>query len=342
MSAELLERLVPAIEAHLTSVTGGPATVRGLTPLLGGACQDNLRVDVTLEGEPAGERTLVLRSDAPTSLPDSIDRAAEMRVIQAAVSQGVLTPDVHWPAQGLVREGAHAYFMDWREGIAIGRKVVSSPELEAARATLPASLAAELARIHSITPQTHPELVDALGPAPSDPAAWLLDRLRETVDGLPEPRPPLEYALRWLRDQAPAPAEVTLVHSDFRTGNFLVTPEGLSAVLDWEFAHWSHPLEDVAWITVRDWRFGKLDLPVGGFALREPFHTAYTEASGRKIDPEALHFWEVLGNVRWAAGSLHQGERYRSGAQRDLELIAIARRAVEMEFEALRLIERGP
>jgi hypothetical protein len=38
---------------------------------------------------------------------------------------------------------------------------------------------------------------------------------------------------------------------------------------------------------------------------------------------------------------VYQGERYLSGDESDLELIAIARRAVEMEFEAIRLIERG-
>jgi len=55
-----------------------------------------------------------------------------------------------------------------------------------------------------------------------------------------------------------------------------------------------------------------------------------------------VHFWEVMGNVRWAAASLHQGERYMSGGDADIELVAVARRAIEMEYEALRLIERGP
>jgi hypothetical protein len=48
-----------------------------------------------------------------------------------------------------------------------------------------------------------------------------------------------------------------------------------------------------------------------------------------------------MGNVRWGVGSVMQGERYLSGEESDLELIAIARRAVEMEYEALRLIEKG-
>ena len=49
----------------------------------------------------------------------------------------------------------------------------------------------------------------------------------------------------------------------------------------------------------------------------------------------------MLGNLRWAAGAVYQGERYLCGEQRDLELLAIGRRSAEMEWEAMRLIERG-
>jgi len=70
-------------------------------------------------------------------------------------------------------------------------------------------------------------------------------------------------------------------------------------------------------------------------------HEAYAKASGRVVDEATVLWWEVIGNLRWALGSVHQGERYLSGEQTDLELIAIARRNVEMEFEALRLIRRG-
>lgn len=144
-----------------------------------------------------------------------------------------------------------------------------------------------------------------------------------------------------MSERAPTNEEIVLVHGDFRTGNFMVTPDGLSALLDWEFAHLGSPWEDVAWVSVRDWRFNRLDKPIGGFAAREPFYEAYAAASGRAIDLAQIYWWEIYGNVRWAVGSLFQGERYLSGQSRDLELIAIARRSVEMEYEALRLIQRG-
>jgi aminoglycoside phosphotransferase (APT) family kinase protein len=134
---------------------------------------------------------------------------------------------------------------------------------------------------------------------------------------------------------------VTLVHGDFRVGNFMVGPDGLRAVLDWEFSHWGTPAEDLAWIAVRDWRFGVLDRPIGGIASRAPFYEAYARESGRKVDRDEVHYWEVAGNLRWAVASLHQGLRFFAG-DRDIELLAVARRALEMEYEALRLIDRGP
>ena len=158
---------------------------------------------------------------------------------------------------------------------------------------------------------------------------------------MPVVYPAVEFAIAWLGQRLPKTEENVLVHGDFRTGNFMVTPDGLSALLDWEFSHFGSPYEDLAWISVRDWRFNRLDKPIGGFAPRAPFYAAYEAASGRKVDLEQVLWWEICGNLRWAVGSTFQGERYLSGEERDLELIAIARRNVEMEFEALRLIRRG-
>lgn len=322
------ERIRSAVEAH-------GASLLSVKPLHGGACQENFKVELTLSGKPS---TMALRSDAKTSLPGSIQRKAEYAVIQAAVAAGVKTPVARWLSPGLLREGADAYFLDWVSGEAIGRRVVRNPELAGARQKLPAELATTLARLHTVTPATAALPLDV---PKTSPAKTALDSINVMMDGLPGVYPAVEFALQWLAARIPAEREVVLVHGDFRTGNFMVTPEGLSAVLDWEFSRWGSPYEDLAWISVRDWRFNRLDLPVGGFSKRAPFYEAYEHASGRRVDEATVLWWEIVGNLRWALGSVHQGERYLSGEQTDLELIAIARRNVEMEFEALRLIRRG-
>ena len=324
----------PRVERIGAALAKHGASLHEVKPLHGGACQENFRVELTLDGQPL---RLALRSDAPTSLPSSIRRSAEFAVISAAVAAGVKTPAPRWLEPGLLRDGSDAYFLEWVVGEAIGRRVVRNPELEAARAKLPEQLAQTLARLHTVTPQvTLPFPVP-----PHGPARAALDDLRGMLDRSPGVYPSVEYALRWLGDRLPAREETVLVHGDFRTGNFMVTPEGLSAVLDWEFSHWGSPYEDLSWISVRDWRFNRLDRPIGGIGARAPFYAAYEAASGRQVDPAQVLWWEICGNLRWAVGSVFQGERYLSGAERDLELIAIARRNVEMEFDALRLIRRG-
>jgi aminoglycoside phosphotransferase (APT) family kinase protein len=339
-----IDELRARIEAHLAVAAQSAAQVGTLEKLAGGACQDNYVVVVRFGSGPfEGERKMVLRSDARTALPGSLDRAREHDVIHAAVGVGVRTPDARWLARDLVRPKSHAYFLDWVEGEAIGRRVVGSPKLAGARLRLVDECASELAKIHTITPASHSSLFEG-GPGPAmtgNAATDGLAFLRGMLDTLVEPRPALELGYRWLRENAPSRTENTVVHGDFRTGNLMVTPEGLSAVLDWEFAHWGTPAEDLAWMCLRDWRFGQLRLAAGGFAPRARLYEEYERASGRRVDPREVKYWEVMGNVRWAAASLHQGERYLSGGDSDIELVGVARRAIEMEYEALRQLSRG-
>ncbi len=325
-----------ALAEHLERASGGGVTVRAIEPLGGGACQDNYRVEVTFQaGERAGDHVMALRSDAVKSLPGSLHRGQEHDVINAAARAGVRTPRAWFLGEGVVRPGARAYLLDWVEGTAIGRRVLRDADLAEARKGLTRVVATELAKIHAVTPATPgaPSL-----PEPPDMLAFT----RAMIEAMKVARPALYLALSWLVDHTPAPRPRALVHGDYRTGNFMVAKDGLTGILDWEFAHWGSPAEDIAWIMLRTWRFGQDKKRVGGFGSRGEFMAAYEAAGGARVDPSEIHFWEVLGNVRWAAGCALQGERYLSGEESDLELIAIPRRGVEMEFEALRLIERGP
>ncbi len=332
-----MDELRIRIEAAVAEQAGAPVRVLELAPVAGGACQENYRVVLQVADGPP--ETVALRGDAQVSLPGSVGRAVEFAVVEAAAAGGVPTPHPRWLCRDLVRRGADAWFMDWVEGTAIGARVVRHPSLVAARAALPGQLARALAAVHRITPATHPGL--PLAPVP-DPVDDALVGLRGMLNELPRPRPALELAFRWLVAHRPSAGETTLLHGDFRTGNFMVDPSGLVAVLDWEFTRWGDPLEDIGWLCMRDWRFGALDKPAGGVADRATFYRAYSEASGRPVDPARIHFWEVAGNVRWAAAAVFQGERYLSGGSEDLEMLAIPLRVPEMEWEALRLLELGP
>jgi aminoglycoside phosphotransferase (APT) family kinase protein len=134
-----------------------------------------------------------------------------------------------------------------------------------------------------------------------------------------------------------------VVHGDFRVGNFMVGIKGLKGIVDWEYSHIGDPIEDLAWLCLRDWRYGNGQLKLGGIAPnREPFIQAYERVSGRKIDRKAVDFWEIVGNLRWAVAGLTQANRHLSGGEESVELASLGRRSAEMQLEMLRLIgEQG-
>ena len=132
---------------------------------------------------------------------------------------------------------------------------------------------------------------------------------------------------------------VVLCHRDFRTGNYMVEDGRLTGILDWEFAGWGEPEEDIAWFCAKCWRFGAVDLEAGGIAPREPFTEAYEEASGRTLDSSRVAYWEVMAHVRWAVIACQQAARHLSGLEESLELALTQHVVPELELEVLRLTE---
>jgi aminoglycoside phosphotransferase (APT) family kinase protein len=117
----------------------------------------------------------------------------------------------------------------------------------------------------------------------------------------------------------------------------MVDEHGLTGILDWEFCAWGDPMSDLGWFCARCWRFGRDDREAGGIAPRAPFYRGYERASGRRVDPEAVAYWEVMAHIRWAVIALQQGERHLSGGEASLDLALTGRIAAELEHEVLRL-----
>jgi len=338
--ADLRERLGRFIARQV----GGAVTVTRLQPIAGGASRESWLVDVTVEsGSEAGEHALVMRRDLGSEMQlEALSREAEFKLLQMAQQAGVTVPRPRWLGADPTLLERPFFLMDRVEGESIGPRVVRLPELAEARARLPEQMAEELARIHRIGHS--PRDLDFLpGPAPEEnPARHNVAALRELAAGLDIFNPAYELAFRWLERNAPRCAQMTLVHGDFRIGNMIVGPQGLRAVIDWEFAHRGDPAEDLAWPCVRDWRFGNDGLTFGGIGRREDFLAAYERAAGHTVDPKAVRYWEIMGNVKWAVGCQSQANRHLSGRDPGVELASLGRRAAEMELEFLTLIEQAP
>ena len=139
--------------------------------------------------------------------------------------------------------------------------------------------------------------------------------------------------------QLPVQESVLFVHGDFRIGNLMVSPSELIGVLDWEFAHVGDPAEDLAWLSVRAWRFGNDAARLGGIGQIEPYLEHYNALTNRNITLEQLFYWEVMGNVKWAVGALTQARRHLDGHERSVELAVLGRLCAEMELELLDLLK---
>ncbi len=327
------------LEGFLIEKLGRGVHLCGARQLTGGASRDTWTVDAILEG--AGQKlNLVVRRDmGGRIMEDALERVGEFAVLLRAQEGGVLVPRPRWVCGDESVLGAPFLIMDRLEGESVGRRILREPGLAKARQKLPAQMGEQLARIHALS-------LDGLDflprPAPGQsPAQAALERTAAQLHAMDEPHPVLELVLRWLGRHAPACPRPVLAHGDFRVGNLMVGPEGLVGVFDWEFAHVGDPAEDLAWPCVKAWRFGQDDLKLGGLGQPEEFFAAYEKASGRKVDREAVRFWELLGNVRWAVGCVVQAHRHLSGQAVSVELASLGRKTCEMELELLDQIAQG-
>ncbi len=110
-------------------------------------------------------------------------------------------------------------------GTAQGRQITTDPLLETAIAgRSPRASGEELARIQTIRPPRRDldflPALGAAGPSGRSPGSAPIST------AIPQPRPVLEWAIRWLETHLPEPLPPVLCHRDFRTGNYLLAWDG--------------------------------------------------------------------------------------------------------------------
>jgi aminoglycoside phosphotransferase (APT) family kinase protein len=310
----------------------GATGVTGAAKLSGGASQETWTFDIV---HPDGNVGAILRRAPPGyEVSPSPSRAAgldaEAVLMQLAHDAGLPSPRVLHvlkPEEGLGR----GFIMVRVEGETIARKILRDEEFAKARPILARQLGKIAAGIHALPEAKLPKLRS------NSPATEIADLARE-YRSTNWPRPVFELALRWLADHDPgASRETTLVHGDFRNGNLIIGSDGVRAVLDWEIAHFGDPMEDLGWICVNSWRFGEIDKPVGGFGTREDLFAGYEE-TGRKVDPDRVMFWEVMGTLRWGIMCGRMMQRFRNAPDHPMEQAVIGRRPSETEIDLLRLL----
>jgi aminoglycoside phosphotransferase (APT) family kinase protein len=315
-----LARLTDKLTRGLCHVYGPSVRAQALRRLNTGASAETYRFELS----HGGACVVQLSTDAEQFV-SALSKHTQASVQAAAFRAGVTTPEVLLELEADA-DSAAGFVTRYVAGESLGKRIVHDRCFDAARERLPEQCASALARIHALPGRELDYLPVRDG---RTQLAELIERHRAYGA-----RPAFEAAAAWLGAHTPRLSRVCVVHGDFRVGNFLVDARGLSAVLDWELAHLGDPMEDLGWLCVRSWRFGRPELPVGGFATREALYRAYAHASGHAVDSRAVRYWQLLGTLKWGVICQWFGQRRDGG----LEPAVIGRRVSEVELTLIDLL----
>ena len=129
--------------------------------------------------------------------------------------------------------------------------------------------------------------------------------------------PILEAGIRKLYENEPKESKKkSLVHGDYRNGNFLFMEDRITGILDWEMAHIGDPLEDLGWALSPIWSWQDPSKPAY-LIDRQASLSAWEVSSGLTIDKNDLKWWELFACVKGMAIWISAGNEFKTGKNVD-------------------------
>ncbi|MGV0793200.1 phosphotransferase family protein [Mycolicibacterium sp. XJ1819] len=271
--------LPPEILSWIKDLTGADHARAQRRP--GGGRREAWLIDV--DGPRKGRMPLFLRYDrsdpAETGDPFTLDRESRF---YAALQ------DFEVPVPRLV--GSHPKLQAVLCERVPGETWFSRLTDEQHRLTIAREFMTTLAALHRVDPAN----VDLDEPRESVHACVEADITRwESLYrfGGPPKDPTIEFGLAWLKANIPTPdIDPVIVQGDTGPGNFLYRDGHITAVLDWELAHFGDPMDDLGWLALR--------------AVQEPFTdfvdrlADYQRASGTTVDLDRLRYYRLFAELK--------------------------------------------
>jgi len=326
------------------------ARVSGVRRVGGGASKEQFFFTLSEDG---AEEKFLLRMD-PRSAITETDREREFVLIGAMQGRVPVPEPVwidndarHFPQAAAILRVVSGVTKPSNAGIKVsGLGTWLGPQL---RDKLKGQFLDHLVAIHGYDFRTNPlpgfEIPDG---DPKQAARWAYNYWRELweVDE-GEPRPVMSLATQWLVDHMPDTAELVVNHGDYRTGNYLFDEASgeITALLDWELARIGDFHEDLAWVLIEI--FGSFDdegvFRASDLFEREEFITEYERRSGRSVDRDTLHYYDVMSswkcNVIVAANGLAAARSQHN--HQDVLLTFLGAAAPMFANDLVRLLRKG-
>jgi aminoglycoside phosphotransferase (APT) family kinase protein len=329
-----LETLVKGTEALIRNELKDDFKIIDANWLSGGASK--LQMEFKLEwNQPGVGRTttpMVLRMEPSESIVET-SRLREYQIIKA-MEKVLPVPPAYWVDPDGQFLPYPAIIYGFAKGVTKPSNTTSGvtglgtyfpPDL---RKVLSTQFIDHYALIHNFDWANSPHLSAYDKPGPGTEAVELQLNWYERCweEDIHEDVPLMRLAMSWMRANMPPVDKVSLVHGDYRTGNFLYDEQSrqITSWLDWELAHLGDRHEDIAWTLARPFGIlgedGKTFL-VGGFMSRQEFLDAYEKASGLSINPKTLQFYDIFNTYKSANICLATGSRVARGGKTHQDIL---------------------
>lgn len=312
MSADLEARIVRYLAHRMPEA--GRVSVIALSRIHGGASRETFRVRI--DAERGGARGLIFRRDPVSTLIET-EREVEFAAYRSFMDTAVPVPGALFLERDLDWLERPFFVMEEIEGCAAGSILAADP-YGANRRKIGEQFFSILGAIAKRDVASS-ELARHV-PTPAADGAWKveLEKWEKVIDEDElEPQPIARAAIRWMRKNPPPPAQrISVVHADYRTGNFLFDGSGaIRAILDWEMTHLGDPLEDLGWALDPLWSADREH--AGGMLKGDEAVSVWERASGLKADPTALRWWSMFASFKGLAIWISSAKEFQAGTNTD-------------------------
>ena len=243
------------------------------------------------------DRKLILRVGPPNGLFAPYSVLPQVHALQALAAANVPVPALVSFDQEGAEIGFPFFVCEYVRGD-VPAPWSSSALTEEHRRHIARQFIAILGELHKFDWQATP----LAGPVRAD-ARGEIEAIRNWRTSLARPTaryyPLLDWGGRWLEENCPQPPRRTIVHGDYRIGNFLEHEKKITAILDWELTHIGDPHEDLAWALMPTFNAGSRKFY--GAVEREAVIDWYQNASGIPISTKSLAFYEAFALYQAAA-----------------------------------------
>ncbi|WP_194456052.1 phosphotransferase family protein [Bradyrhizobium sp. CCBAU 53421] len=283
-----------------------------------------------------GDRKLILRVGPPNGLFAPYSVLPQVYALQSLAGSGVPVPALVSFEQGSAEIGFPFFICTHVEGDVPAPWAASELDPDHKRA-IARQFVEILASLHRIDASGTPFASLQQGGLRAEVGAiagWRASLARPTARYYPL----LDWGGRWLEDNCPPPPCRTVVHGDYRIGNFIEHNGRITAILDWELTHLGDPHEDLAWAMMPT--FNARSRKLYGVLERAEVIDLYQRASGIAVSDKSLAFYEAYALYQAAAIQMCAVRAFEVDRFNDMRLAVMASqmpsivRAFERALEA--------